>query len=736
MIISKEELSSFINAKNSQPHDRLGMHQWGRNSKKNIVVRTFLADAKKCFVVDSKTKRKYLMKKLDPSGFFETLIDVPDFFAYHLEIENFNGHRTTFSDAYSFQPTISDFDQYLFNKGKHEKIYEKLGAHILTINGIEGTSFALWAPNAQRVSVVGDFNHWDGRYGLMRMLGSSGIWELFIPKNLTNCHYKYEILGADGELRLKSDPYANYFESSPHNASIIFDSKFKWLDQSYQKIFKNYRKVPISIYEVHVESWKKIVEEQNRTLNYRELAQALCEYVLEMGFTHIELMPISEYPFLGSWGYQVTGFYAPTHRYGTPDDFRYFVDYCHQKGIGVILDWVPAHFPKDAFALEYFDGTNLYEHADPRQAIHKDWGTLIFNYGRHEVRNFLIGSALYWFDQFHIDGIRIDAVAAMLYLDYSKKSGEWVSNRYGGRENIDAIEFLRELNDVIHKNFPNAMTIAEESTAFGGVTRSTNYYGLGFDMKWNMGWMHDTLSYFSQPTIYRKFHHNQLTFGMLYQYSEQFLLALSHDEVVYGKRSLIQKMPGNDMCEKSQSLRTLYGLMWGWPGKKLLFMGNEFGQSNEWDHNKNLDWYLLQYSDHFGIQRWVKDLNFFYQREIFLAQSDFDTYGFSWAVVDDAGNSVIAFFRRGNNGECILVVCNLTPVIREDYKIGVPYVGYWKEELNSNAEIYGGDGLGNLGGVCSRSGCLHGYDAHVALVLPGLSALFFSYKKENFNSSC
>jgi 1,4-alpha-glucan branching enzyme len=604
-----------------------------------------------------------------------------------------------------------------------------LGAHIISTEGIEGTRFCVWAPNAQRVSVVGDFNHWDGHYGLMRMLGNSGLWELFIPENLTNCHYKYEIIGADGNLRLKSDPYANYFEGPPSNASIVIDSisSFLWNDQAWQEKMSNFRSDAISVYEVHIDSWRKIVEEQNRPLNYRELAKILCDYVCEMGFTHVELMPIMEHPFLGSWGYQVTGFFAPTYRYGTPDDFRYFVDHLHQKDIGVILDWVPAHFPKDAFALEYFDGTHLYEHADPRQGMHKDWGTLIFNYGRHEVRNFLIANALFWFDRFHIDGIRIDAVASMLYLDYSRESGEWIPNCYGGHENIEAIEFLRELNDTIHENFPKAITIAEESTSFGGVTRPITYHGLGFDMKWNMGWMHDTLNYFSKPTFYRKYYHNQLTFGMLYQYFERFMLALSHDEVVHGKCSLINKIPNGDMREKSKNLRALYGLMWGWPGKKLLFMGSEFGQSSEWDHNKSLDWHLLQYPDHFGIQRWIRDLNFFYKNESFLAQSDFDSHGFSWAVVDDAGNSVFAFFRYGQSDECLLVVCNLTPVARRDYKIGVPYEGYWKEVLNSDLECYGGDNTGNSGGCFSIKGDFHGHFQYLSLLLPGLSTLFFLF---------
>jgi 1,4-alpha-glucan branching enzyme len=737
VIISQEELLSFVWAKNSRPHDRLGMHRWVKNGKKRIVVRAFVQDARRCFVIDEAAEKIYPMQKLDPSGFFETSIGVPNFFKYQLRTEDFAGNFRTFEDPYAFPPALSDYDQHLFNEGKHRKIYEKLGAHVLTLNGIGGTSFCVWAPNARRVSVVGEFNRWDGRYGLMRMLGSSGLWELFVPQNLVHCRYKYEIVGADGTLRLKTDPHAYAFECPPHNASIVTDTSanFPWNDQGWREKTSDFRSDALSIYEVHAESWRKVVGENNRALSYRELAPVLCDYVGEMGFTHIELMPLMEHPFLGSWGYQVTGFFAPTHRCGTPDDFRYFVDYCHQRGIGIILDWVPAHFPSDAFALEYFDGTHLYEHADPRQGTHRDWGTLIFNYGRNEVRNFLIGSALHWFDQFHIDGIRIDAVASMLYLDYSRQPGEWIPNRYGGHENIEAIEFLRELNDSIHEYFPKAITIAEESTAFGGVTRPTDCYGLGFDMKWNMGWMHDTLSYFSQPTIYRKFYHNRLTFGMLYQYSERFMLALSHDEVVHGKQSLIHKMPGGGMGEKAQNLRVLYGLMWGWPGKKLLFMGDEFGHSDEWDHGKSLDWHLLQYPDHAGVQRWVRDLNFFYQKERFLSESDFDPQGFSWAVVDDADNSVVAFFRHGKNGECLLVICNLTPVTRRDYKIGVPRVGHWREVLNGDAECYGGTGTGNWGGCWTCCGVAHGYEHYIAPVIPGLSALFFLFAGGENHSS-
>lgn len=732
MIISQEELSSFVNVKNAQPHDRLGMHLVQRKGQTNVVVRAYFPGAKTCSVISTDTRKIYPMVQLDPSGFFEGIIRKKKIFPYKLQVIDSEGTIDECEDPYRFMPTFSDYDQYLFNSGKHEQIAEKLGAHIVKHEGVEGTAFSVWAPSAQRVSVVGDFNRWDGRCHMMRLLGNSGVWELFVPKNLEGVRYKFEILGANNALFLKSDPYGNAFEGNEQHASIVYKSRYTWQDTAYQDQQRsdeqhNWEQRPLSIYEVHLESWRRVVEEQNRPLTYQELAVALCTYVKEMGFSHIELMPITEYPFSGSWGYQVTGFFAPTYRYGTPDDFRYFVDYCHQQGVGVIVDWVPAHFPRDAFALASFDGTHLYEHADPRQGEHKDWGTYIFNYERHEVRNFLIGSALYWLREFHIDGIRIDAVASMLYLDYSRNAEDWIPNRYGGHENIAAIEFLRELNDTVHKEFPNALMIAEESTSFGGVTHSTKEGGLGFDMKWNMGWMHDTLAYFSQSTLARKYHHNQLTFGMLYQNSEKFILALSHDEVVHGKSSLINKMPGSDMKEKSRHLRALYGLMWGWPGKKLLFMGDEFGQSHEWDYRNSLDWHLLQYPDHQSIQHWVRDLNHFYQKETFLGASDFDPNGFYWAVVDDCDNSVFGFFRKDEQ-RYLLVMSNLTPVLREHYRVGVPHLGFWKEVLNSDATCYDGAGVGNLGGCWSQEGASHGQPYHLDLTLPGLSTLFFLFE--------
>lgn len=723
MVISKGELSAFVHGSCHYPHDFLGAHDIGESK---VVIRTFLQDAVQCEVVALSSGKAFPMEKLHESGFFEVVIESDHIFDYLFRVVREDGAAEEIRDSYAFLPTVSEYDCYLFNQGRHEQVFEKLGAHVVVHENILGTSFCVWAPSAKRVSVVGEFNRWDGRYGLMRPLGNSGLWELFIPKDLSGEKYKYEIIGADGELRLKSDPCGQYFEAPPHNASIVVKSDFSWEDQAYFWAKKNYKSEAISIYEVHLDSWRRVVEKENRPMTYRELAVALCEYVKNMGFSHIELLPITEYPFLGSWGYQVTGFYAPTNRYGTPDDFRYFVNYCHQQDIGVIIDWVPAHFPKDAFALENFDGTHLYEHADPKQREHKEWGTYIFNYGRHEVRNFLIGSALFWLESMHVDGIRIDAVASMLYLDYAKKPGEWIPNRYGGHENIEAIEFLRALNDTIHRKFPYAITIAEESTSFAGVTQPTEQYGLGFDMKWNMGWMHDVLRYFSQPTLYRKYHHNELTFGMLYQYSERFLLALSHDEVVHGKSSLINKMPGADMKIKAQHLRALYGLMWGWPGKKLLFMGNEFGQSHEWDYRQSLDWHLLQYPDHQGIQHWVRDLNQLYQNDAVLKNSDFDTQGFSWVVVDDCDKSVVGFFRFFQS-EVILVMGNFTPVPREYYRVGVPYLGFWQELLNSDATVYGGSGLGNLGGVTAEEIPAHGHPYSLSLTLPGNSALFFKH---------
>lgn len=734
MLLPQIHLESIQQGRHSQPHAVLGMHIEKFERTLGLRVGVFLQNAKACTVVEygKKVPKSFPMKKISSEGYFEVFIPGRrKLFKYLLNITYENGEVEKRFDPYSFWPSVSESDLYLFNEGNHHRIYEKLGAHVCEIDGVKGISFAVWAPNARRVSVVSDFNYWDGRYYCMRSLGISGIWELFIPGLNTGFKYKYEIIDNNDNLHIKSDPYAIYYERVPNCASIAYDiSKYDWGDGGWMSDRKcrNWRCEPISIYEVHLGSWRRIIEEENRSLTYKEAAIELSEYVKQMGFTHIEFLPLSEHPFIASWGYQVTGFYAPTTLYGTPEDFMFLIDTMHQRGIGVIMDWVPAHFPKDDFALSNFDGTALYEHADPKQGVHPDWGTLIFNYGRKEITNFLIGSALSWLDRFHIDGLRVDAVASMLYLDYSRKDGEWIPNRYGGRENIEAIEFLKNFNNVVHECFPGTLTIAEESTTFPGLTKNVEEGGIGFDYKWNMGWMHDMLWYFSKDPVYRKYYHTNLTFGMLYQYSNNFISVFSHDEVVHGKASMIMKMGAGSMPEKAQNLRALYTYMWIWPGKKTLFMGSEFGQSGEWDHDKSLDWYLLQYQDHKGIQDIVRDLNFFYRKNDSLGRRDDVPEGFQWIDPDRSEDSTIAFLRIGEQrNETFLVVGNFTPVVRENYRIGVCYPGYWQEVINSNASKYGGTGLGNEGTICTDAIASNNRDYSLNLVIPGLSVLVFQF---------
>jgi 1,4-alpha-glucan branching enzyme len=732
VLISKKELTSFIEAKNGQPHDLLGMHLL-IGDKKGLAVRAFASDVAQCAVVDLATNETFAMKQLAPEGFFE--VHIPQrtsVFKYQLKATQYNGEIRQFYDPYSFLPTLSELDVYLFNEGNDHRIYEKLGAHLRTIDGVPGVSFAVWAPNAARVSVVGSFNRWDGRYHPMRPLGASGVWEIFIPGLREGEIYKYEIYDKQNFLRLKTDPYGTRFEAPPNNASIVCDvSHFQWNDTAWieaRRARAGQPDHPISIYEVHLGSWRLKVEDAQQRFTYRELAPLLADYVLEMGFTHIELMPVAEHPFEGSWGYQVTGYYAPTQRYGSPADFAYFVDYLHQKTIGVILDWVPGHFPRDAFALAEFDGSHLYEHADPRQGAHMDWGTLIFNYGRNEVRCFLVANALSWFDHYHIDGLRVDAVASMLYLDYSRKEGEWIPNKYGGRENLEAIDFMRTTNDLVHQYFPGGLMIAEESTSFAGVSRATKDGGLGFDYKWNMGWMNDTLRYFQKEPIHRKWHQHDITFAMLYQYSENFVSVFSHDEVTHGKASMLLKMGPYHIPEKAANLRSLYGYMWAWPGKKLLFMGSEFGQSHEWNHAVSLDWHLRQYMDHEGIRVLVKDLNKLYQDEPVLSRNDFNSQGFRWIACNDSEASVIAFLRLDPFEMTLFaVVCHFTPVVRSNYRIGVPRRGFWKEVMNTNSEFYGGSGLGNGGGVEAQDVPADGQSQSVEITLPPYSTLIFKW---------
>lgn len=644
---------------------------------------------------------------------------------------------------------FTDDDLYLFNEGSHFNLYEKLGSHQLTHNGVEGTYFAVWAPNATYVTIKGDFNGWNSDSHPLRARGNTGIWEGFIPGITKGNIYKYRLVSRSGYEVEKADPVALAYEVPPKTAAVVWDGEYTWNDREWmEKRHKhNALNAPISIYEVHLGSWMRVPEEGNRSLSYRELATKLREYVQETGFTHVEFLPITEHPFFGSWGYQATGFFAPTSRYGTPQDFMYLVDYLHQHDIGVILDWVPSHFPTDQHGLSYFDGTHLYEHSDPRQGYHPDWNSSIFNYGRNEVSSFLISSAFFWLDKCHIDGLRVDAVASMLYLDYSRKAGEWIPNRFGSNENLEAIAFLRRFNEAVYSRFPDVVTIAEESTSWAMVSRPTFLGGLGFGMKWDMGWMHDTLSYMSHEPIHRKFHHNQLTFRMLYAFNENFVLPLSHDEVVHGKGSLIDKMPG-DHWQKFANLRSLFGYMYAQSAKKLLFMGGEFGQWQEWKHDSSLDWHLLEYPMHAGLKQWVADLNRTYRQESALHELDCDPAGFEWIDCNDSQNSTISLIRKGSvqvsgvKGEIspsrvepeawnpnpvgtVLVVCNFTPIPRFNYRVGVPAGGFWQELLNSDAQEYGGSGLGNLGGVHAEEIPYHGRPYSLNITLPPLAVVFF-----------
>jgi 1,4-alpha-glucan branching enzyme len=734
VILSQSDLVSLLGAQHASPHSVLGMHPITRKGSAGVVVRAMVSGAETCAVVDLADGEAKPMTRLAPQGLFEVFIPKrAEVFRYQLRVTH-RGEIRQFFDPYSFLPTLSDQDLFLFNEGNEHRIYEKLGAHLRTIDGVPGVSFAVWAPAAARVSLVGNFNAWDGRFHPMRPLGASGVWELFVPGLGEGELYKFEIRDQRGHIRLKTDPYGTYFEPPPNNAAIVFDArKFKWNDAAWiERRRESAAQLdrPMSVYEVHLASWKRKPEDADRPLTYRELAEQLADYVTEMGFTHIEIMPIAEHPFPGSWGYQVTGFYAPTHRFGTPEDFAWFVDYLHQRDIGVILDWVPAHFPRDSFALAEFDGTHLYEHADPRQGAHMDWGTLIFNYGRNEVRCFLVANALAWMDRYHLDGLRVDAVASMLYLDYSRKEGQWIPNQYGGRENLEAIAFLRQVNDLVHQYYPGVAMIAEESTSFAGVSKPTKDGGLGFDYKWNMGWMNDTLRYFQKEPIHRKWHQNDLTFAMLYQYSENFVSVLSHDEVVHGKASLLFKMGAWHIPEKAANLRSLYAHMWSWPGKKLLFMGSEFAQSREWNFDASLDWHLCQYPDHEGVRLLVRDLNHLYTSEPVLSRNDFNPQGFRWLSCQDADASVLAFLRADVFERTLFAVVNHFSGATRSYRIGVPRQGFWKEVLNTNSEYYGGTGLGNDGGRTTEDVPHDGFSQSIALTLPPLSTTIFKWTAE------
>jgi 1,4-alpha-glucan branching enzyme len=724
-----DEVDRFVAGEHSDPFRVLGPHRVGDG----LEIRVFRPDARRIdIVLDQHPEEPIAAQKIQQDGFFcATVRNATRDLPYHIRVTAWEGSHYLTRDPYQYGPIMGEVDLHLFAEGQHWNIYDKFGAHLRTIGDATGVYFAVWAPNAQRVSVVGDFNGWDGRVNPMRKLIGSGVWELFLPGIKQGTHYKFEIRAQTGALLLKSDPFAFFNQHGKSTASLVYDlERYDWNDGGWMESrrTRNWPSSPISIYEVHLGSWRRKAEEGNRHLSYLELTETLLPYVLEMGYTHIELLPVAEHPFEGSWGYQVTNYYAPTSRFGTPDEFRHFIDKCHQVGIGVILDWVPAHFPKDAHALAEFDGTHLYEHMDPRQGEQQDWGTLIFNFGRNEVRNFLIGNALFWLDKYHIDGLRVDAVASMLYLDYSRQPGQWIPNVFGGRENLDAIYFLKRFNEVCYEHFPGIMTIAEESTAWPGVSRPTYLGGLGFGFKWNMGWMHDFLQYMSLDPIFRRFHHGNITFSLLYAFQENFVLVLSHDEVVYGKRSLLSKMPG-DEWQKFANLRMFLAWMYGHPGKKLLFMGSEFGQLNEWNHDTSLDWQLVSLPPHDGLRRLVQHLNYIYKSEPALWQLDDSYEGFDWIDLHDADNSVVSFLRKSREGDVVAFVVNATPMVRYDYRLGVPESGFYREFINTDAETYGGSNVGNFGGIQTQDIPWMGREHSILIHLPPLATLAFKLQK-------
>jgi 1,4-alpha-glucan branching enzyme len=697
--LTPDDFFPLVEARHFDPFRVLGI----RSFNGGFVARVLRPDAAEVAVIlDSKNAKIQKLSRVDDCGLFEgEIVGFNEAMSYTLELTGHDGTQWRDRDAYSFAPVLGEVDIYLFNEGTHYDIHKKLGAHVKIINDIPGVHFAVWAPSAQRVSVVGDFNNWDGRVHQMRKLLPSGVWEIFLPGVHEGAHYKFEIRSAHGDVFLKTDPYAFFAQHGTETGCMVFNlERYQWNDSEWikKRSETDAYNSPMSIYEVHIGSWQRIPEEANRSLSYRELGDRLIPYVKEMGFTHIELMPVMEHPFDGSWGYQVVNYYAPTSRFGNPDEFRNFVDRCHQAGIGVILDWVPGHFPKDAHGLARYDGTCLYEHEDPRIGEHQDWGTLIFNYGRHEVKNFLIGNALFWLEEYHVDGLRVDAVASMLYLDYSRKPGQWIPNCFGGRENLDAINFLKRCNEVCYERNPGTALIAEESTAWPGVSRPTYAGGLGFGFKWNMGWMNDSLRYISKEPIHRRYHQGEITFSMLYAFQEHFILVLSHDEVVHGKGSLLNKMPGDDW-QKFANCRMFLAWMWAHPGKKLIFQGIEFGQFSEWKHASSLDWHLTEQHAHKGLSRLIQHLNWLYTNEPSFYEMDDSYDGYEWIDFSDADSSVWSFIRKSRTGEPILFIVNATPVVREGYRVGVPHPGFYEEILNTDAETYGGSNVGNYGGA-------------------------------------
>ena len=734
-------VNSLINGTLDNPASILGAHDVDYRGKSATAVRTFSPNARAAWIIDAKDGSKRPMRRVHPGGFFEAICDTPvaggqngdpsattSSPSYRIQIAKDSGEIVDMKDPYAAPSILTDFDRYLLGEGRHQQMYDCMGAQVRVVDGEPGVNFAVWAPNARTVQIVGDFNGWDGREHSARVHPNLGIWELFVPGAKVGDRYKFRLLSQHGEWMDKTDPVGFAAELPPLTASIVADiTTHRWNDSDWmqQRAERDPLHSPMNVYEVHLGSWQKGPGRTHGWLDYRDLAHRLADYCNRMNFTHVELMPVNEHPFSGSWGYQAVGYFAPTSRHGSPDDFMYFVDHLHQKGIGVLIDWVPAHFPKDGHGLARFDGSALYEHADPRQGEHPDWGTMIFNYGRNEVKNFLISNALFWLDKYHIDGLRVDAVASMLYLDYSREADEWVPNQYGGRENLEAIDFLREFNIAVHEKHPGAITAAEESTAFPGVSRPTYDGGLGFTYKWNMGWMNDTLAYMRNEPIHRKYHQNELTFSLIYSFTENFMLPLSHDEVVHGKGSLISQMPG-DMWQKFANLRLLYSYMWTHPGKKLLFMGSEFAQWNEWDYEAGPDWIVLDFDTHRGVQQMVADLNKLVVENPALHELDFSGEGFEWVDCQNAEDSTLIYLRKGLDGSPpILVCCNFTPVPRNGYPVGVPQSGFWKEIFNSDSEAYGGSNLGNYPGRSTTGYGEHMRPDSIRVDLPPLGVTMF-----------
>jgi 1,4-alpha-glucan branching enzyme len=713
--VPASDLGRLSDGRHHDAHGILGAHPY----EGAVTIRTVRHGAESVTLVAGETRIPF---EHEQGGVWVAVWPHPEVPDYRLDVV-YQGEAHSVDDAYRYLPTLGDVDLHLIGEGRHEDLWRVLGAHVRQYSGligaVTGTSFAAWAPHAQAVRVIGDFNGWDGRGSMMRSLGSSGVWELFVPHVGDGTKYKYEILGQDGSWRQKADPFAFATEHPPRTASLVFTSTYEWNDHEWldRRAATDVLRGPMSVYEVHLGSWRQ-------GLSYRQLAEELTEYVVDNGFTHVEFLPAAEHPYGGSWGYQVSAYFAPTSRFGSPDDFRHLIDRLHQADVGVFVDWVPAHFPKDEWALGRFDGTALYEHPDPRRGEHPDWGTYIFDYGRREVRNFLVANALFWLEELHVDGLRVDAVASMLYLDYSR-GDDWVPNKYGGRENLDAVEFLQEMNATAYKRVPGAITIAEESTSWPGVTRPTYLGGLGFGFKWNMGWMHDTLAYCSQAPIYRQYHHNELSFSMTYAYSENFVLPLSHDEVVHGKGSLLAKMPG-DRWQRHANLRALLAYMWAHPGKQLLFMGGELAQESEWAESRSVDWSLLDLPDHAGMQRLVRALNLTYRATPALYSQDSEPAGFAWIDANDVGNNVFSFLRFAPDGSALACIANFAGVPHHDYRLGLPYPGTWREVINTDAETYGGSGVGNYGAVEAVREEYHGRPASATLNLPPLGVLWLT----------